>query len=459
MLAGDQAKRNFTGGLDAKAINFACLGANKDETNEIPNYNCPGGLRAQVFFPSCWDGKNLDSEDHISHMSYPAGVNFNNGGCPASHPVHLTSLFYEILYDTNSFADKWHGSTHPFVFSNGDTTGYGFHGDFVNGWDVDVLQAAVTECTNDSGRVEDCQHFTQYTGAECQACRIPASIDEQVDGTLSALPGCNPITSGPQPAAKVANCNAVSSIGQPQTFFTDLTVTKKWEYEGCGSDEYNSRTFTGKSTSSDTMTVETCVDFCSSNGFTYAGLEYARECYCGNTIAADRAPKDGVMGNCMTACAGDKGEYCGGTAALSIYRSCAEGTCQNAQYGVVGNGTVVDSGSSPSSAAAPATAPATADAAAASPSSTHSPASAAAPVATPTSNKPASYPSPTAGVETAANGAGNNPTSSPSSTPAKAATSPTPKPSQAHPHSHSHAHPSHHAVYNPKEWDCGDHKP
>ena len=68
MLAGDPSKRNFTGGLDAKAISFACLGGNQPETNNIPNYNCPGGLRAQVFFPACWDGKNLDSPDHKSHM-------------------------------------------------------------------------------------------------------------------------------------------------------------------------------------------------------------------------------------------------------------------------------------------------------------------------------------------------------------------------------------------------------
>jgi hypothetical protein len=132
MLAGDSDKRSDSGDFAAKAVSFACLGANKDETNGLPNYNCPGGLRAQIFFPSCWDGKNLDSDDHRSHMAYPASGSYNNGPCPSSHPVQLISLFFEVLYNTNQFKDQWYGSKQPFVFANGDSTGYGFHGDFVS---------------------------------------------------------------------------------------------------------------------------------------------------------------------------------------------------------------------------------------------------------------------------------------------------------------------------------------
>ncbi|EON65187.1 hypothetical protein W97_04424 [Coniosporium apollinis CBS 100218] len=29
-----------------------------------------------------------------------------------------------------------------FVLSNGDPTGYGYHGDFINAWDIDFLQRA-----------------------------------------------------------------------------------------------------------------------------------------------------------------------------------------------------------------------------------------------------------------------------------------------------------------------------
>jgi hypothetical protein len=65
-------------------------------------------------------------------MAYPASGNYKSGPCPSSHPVQLISLFFEILYDTNQFANMWYGNSHPFVFANGDPTGYGFHGDFVS---------------------------------------------------------------------------------------------------------------------------------------------------------------------------------------------------------------------------------------------------------------------------------------------------------------------------------------
>lgn len=139
MVAGDPFKRSFGNDLASKAITFNCLGSDKPETNSMPSYNCPGGMRAQVFFPACWNGKDLDSADHKSHMSYPSGSEYNNGGCPTDYPVHMVSIFYEVLYDTNPFLDQWNGDQHPFVFSSGDATGYGFHGDFLNGWDVKVL--------------------------------------------------------------------------------------------------------------------------------------------------------------------------------------------------------------------------------------------------------------------------------------------------------------------------------
>lgn len=83
--------------------------------------NCANGVRQQVFFPSCWDGVNLDSSDHKSHVAYPSGA--GAGTCPESHPKRLISLFYESIWDTNAFKDMWtEGDQQPFVFSYGDPT-------------------------------------------------------------------------------------------------------------------------------------------------------------------------------------------------------------------------------------------------------------------------------------------------------------------------------------------------
>lgn len=454
VLAGDSSRRKYSGGLDQDAVRYACLGQGQGETTSIPNYKCPGGLRAQVFFPSCWDGKNLDSPDHKSHMSYPAGKNFDNGPCPPSHPVHLVSLFYEVLYDTSLYDSEWNGDKHPFVFSNGDATGCGFHGDFVNGWDVKVLQKAVDNCNALSGSVKDCPEITLFSADECHNCRLPSHVDEKVDGELTQLPGCNAPSYGPDPPAK-GQCTDGAQIGQAESFFTDVTVSKGFEYLGCGIDNYYSRTLKGKSQSGDDMTVEKCVDFCKANRFSHAGLEYGRECYCDNAIATDRAPKPGVMGNCEMKCAGDDGEICGGTGALSIYRACQGGKCQNAQYGGNnntatdtpagpkeesvgggnGNGNTGNTGNNPSPPKGQPPAPVPQP-----PKSSPTPSKAAAPVPQP----PKSSPSPPKGQPPAP--VPQPPKASPTTSKAASPAQPTPTkkanpPSYGHGHGHNHGRP------------------
>lgn len=55
------------------AINFACLGSEEVDTPYLPQY-CAGGLRADLFFPSCWNGKDIDSTNHTSHVAYSSNV-------------------------------------------------------------------------------------------------------------------------------------------------------------------------------------------------------------------------------------------------------------------------------------------------------------------------------------------------------------------------------------------------
>ncbi|KAI4853082.1 hypothetical protein E4T45_04475 [Aureobasidium sp. EXF-8846] len=88
-----------------------------------------------------------------------------------------------------------------FVLSNGDPTGYGYHGDFQMGWDsVDFLQSAVDTCTNASGQIEDCPLFNIQTEAEEQQCKIKDVDAIKGDNPLlreGGLPISVPIQSGP----------------------------------------------------------------------------------------------------------------------------------------------------------------------------------------------------------------------------------------------------------------------
>ncbi|CAD6585873.1 MAG: hypothetical protein CYPHOPRED_003323 [Cyphobasidiales sp. Tagirdzhanova-0007] len=86
--------------------------------------------------------------------------------------------------------------------SQGDPTGFGFHGDFYNGWDGAVLDKAIKDCDggpNGSGQTNICPFFTTQTQDEMVACRKEGDSpdlgnNEQVAGWLDKLPGCNPVT-------------------------------------------------------------------------------------------------------------------------------------------------------------------------------------------------------------------------------------------------------------------------
>ncbi|EFI27095.1 hypothetical protein CC1G_15224 [Coprinopsis cinerea okayama7 len=199
-------------------------GAGPYDTVELPKKPCPYGIRANIFFPSCWDGVNLDSPNHSSHVAFMEGtVNPNmgiilmNGKCPETHPVRLPMLFFETLWDTAQFNHLWpEDGSQPFVLSQGDPTGYGHHGDYIFGWEGDALQRAMDNCGADIlGLPDSCPELTQISDEEMNSCKQEPKVDEVTEGVyLNELPGCNPIQHGPDPATMVPNCSAISTTGK-----------------------------------------------------------------------------------------------------------------------------------------------------------------------------------------------------------------------------------------------------
>ncbi|KZT55639.1 WSC-domain-containing protein, partial [Calocera cornea HHB12733] len=90
-----------------------------------------------------------------------------------------------------------------------------------------------------------------------------------------------------------------------------------WANLGCRVDS-DSRALTGPMQQVSTNTVESCEQFCSSQGYIYAGVEYGSQCFCGNTLA-NGAGGTTASSDCNMACAGNSAETCGGSYRLNLY--------------------------------------------------------------------------------------------------------------------------------------------
>ena len=236
MIAGNPNRRNFTcqtpeppksdwsgyevtqPALQQKALGFNCLnyaeaaepslGRHGLPTKDFIDANCPDGLRLELFFPSCWNGKDATSPDHKSHMAYPSLV--NGGDCPAGYPIRTASIFFETIWNTAAFK----GEDGQFVVSMGDPTGYGYHGDFMAGWQPNHLQAAINTCTNPSGEVSDCPLFTLNSDDQMGQCTFPqpSQLDNQnAAGPMNGLPGGCTVQSGPEQATPPESSDSGSS--------------------------------------------------------------------------------------------------------------------------------------------------------------------------------------------------------------------------------------------------------
>ncbi|KAI0014916.1 hypothetical protein F4780DRAFT_133714 [Xylariomycetidae sp. FL0641] len=206
MLVGDPTSRSrqgttlkrqncyrcYTGPNFGGDTSAPCMDANID-TEALPPKQCKGGIRSNILFPTCWDGKNLDTPNHQDHVAYPTSgpANFLSlgGACPATHPVRIPQLMYEVVWDTTQFnnANDWPtDGSQPFVFSQGDDTGYGQHADYVFGWKGDALQTAM-DARGCMGA--KCSTLKNQDIATARSCSVKKTVQEDEDGWLDELPG------------------------------------------------------------------------------------------------------------------------------------------------------------------------------------------------------------------------------------------------------------------------------
>ena len=86
-----------------------------------------------IHFPDCWNGKDLDSADHQSHMAYSI-----RGACPAGYPVAVPALTVHVKYAIAGGVGV----------SLASGPAYTAHADFFNAWNQAELTKLVQNCIN-----------------------------------------------------------------------------------------------------------------------------------------------------------------------------------------------------------------------------------------------------------------------------------------------------------------------
>jgi hypothetical protein len=93
---------------------------------------CTGGsaLMARIVFPQCWDGTNLDSSDHASHLAWAV-----RGVCPTDHPVQVPQVRIDVVYPAEAM-----GGPGVTLASGAAST---LHADIFEVWQGAALQARI----------------------------------------------------------------------------------------------------------------------------------------------------------------------------------------------------------------------------------------------------------------------------------------------------------------------------
>ncbi len=124
VVAGDS---KATAPQSMQITNWKCSGSEQRYPTPIV---CPTGqnLVLVINFPDCWNGKDLDSADHQSHLAYSVGR-----VCPSSHPVPIPRLSLRVHYRLSDVSGL--------TFSSGSLVTA--HADFFNAWNQAALDRLV----------------------------------------------------------------------------------------------------------------------------------------------------------------------------------------------------------------------------------------------------------------------------------------------------------------------------
>lgn len=120
---------------------------------------CPKGaqLGAIQNAPECWDGRNLDTPDHRSHMAF-IGYSTGHAKCPDTHPYLIPAFTMAAWYTTDDDLDRsgswqpdrptWHLSSDIMPGMPMMKPGTSLHADWFGAWDDGIMKMWTDNCVD-----------------------------------------------------------------------------------------------------------------------------------------------------------------------------------------------------------------------------------------------------------------------------------------------------------------------
>ncbi|WP_328598151.1 DUF1996 domain-containing protein [Croceibacterium salegens] len=145
----------FVFGGPSHPAQFKCIDetGNKNVTQWVPTLQkalslCAAGqhIDMQQSTPNCWDGRNLDSPDHNSHLSYT--IRDSSTGwkqrCPATHPYVIPKLNFQRIFKirADDVTSTWRLSSDM----SGYPAGTMAHADYMMAWNDEIMGRIMAAC-------------------------------------------------------------------------------------------------------------------------------------------------------------------------------------------------------------------------------------------------------------------------------------------------------------------------
>ncbi|KAF2088050.1 copper radical oxidase [Saccharata proteae CBS 121410] len=136
---------------------------------------------------------------------------------------------------------------------------------------------------------------------------------------------CNvPCSGDSTESCGAGNRMSIFSTGPLQIFLPpaaqSTSLPGSWKYQGCLTDPGAAHALPYQIILADNNTAENCLSQCSEYGYPAGGMEYGRECYCGDPSDTDAAGcEPAPESECSTVCTGDEHYLCGGGSRMSYY--------------------------------------------------------------------------------------------------------------------------------------------